>query len=37
MKIKDNNYYTEVITTCVKAITLAIFGLDFIMLALLLT
>lgn len=37
MKMKDNNYYAEVITKTIQTITLAIFGLDFIMLALLLT
>ena len=37
MKMKDNNYYTKAIVTCIQAITLGLFGLDFIMLALLLT
>lgn len=37
MKMKDNNYYAEVITQAIQMITLTIFGLDFIMLALLLT
>lgn len=36
MKMKDNNYYTKVIVTCTRAITLAIFGLDFVLVTILL-
>ena len=36
MKMKDSNYYAEVITRLIQAITLFIFGLDFVLTAILL-
>ena len=36
MKMKNNDYYAEVITTCIKAITLGVFALDFVLIAILL-
>ena len=36
MNLKDNNYYVRALTRAIQAATLAIFILDFIMIALLL-
>ena len=37
MKMKNNDYYSNVIYNCVKAITIGIFGIDFLLLAILLS
>ena len=36
MKMKDSNYYAEFITKLIQTITLSIFGLDFMLIAILL-
>ena len=36
MKLKDNNYYTNTIVTCIQAITLGLYVLDFVLIAILL-
>ena len=37
MKMKDNNYYTNTIVTCIRAITLGLYILDFVLIAILLS